>query len=67
MSNARNPYRLRQRLSRLAQRHEAAFRAAECERDLRLVISRLEDLAAKTSEGPEKPDRVGQRDMIRGA
>jgi len=56
---------MKQRLSQLNERHEAAVRAAESERDLCLVISRLEDCAAKVSEGLEKLDRLGQRDIIR--
>jgi site-specific DNA recombinase len=52
-------------LSQLSERHEAAAQAAERERDLRLVISRLEDFAAKVSEGLDNLNRVGQRDIIR--
>ena len=56
---------MKQRLSQLEERHEAAARAAESERDLCLVISRLEDFAAKVSDGLDKLDRAGQRDIIR--
>ena len=56
---------MKQRLSQLAERHEAAVRAAQCERDLCLVISHLEGFAAKVSEGLERLDRVGQREIIR--
>lgn len=56
---------MKQRLSQLEERHEAAVRAAESERDLCLVISRLEDFAAKVSDGLDKLDRAGQRDIIR--
>ena len=38
---------LRQRLSQLQERHQAAHEAAETERDLALVISRLEDFSAR--------------------
>jgi len=41
---------LRQRLSQLQERHQAALEAAETERDLALVISRLEDFSAKVSK-----------------
>ena len=51
---------MKQRLSQLDERHEAAVQAAEGERDLCLVISRLEDFAAKVSEGLDKLDRVEQ-------
>ncbi len=56
---------MKQRLSHLQERYEAAVRAAEGERDLCLVISRLEDFAAKVSEGLDKLDRSGQRDIVR--
>jgi site-specific DNA recombinase len=56
---------MKQRLSQLEERHKAAVRAAESERDLCLVISRLEDFAAKVSDGLDKLDRAGQRDIIR--
>jgi site-specific DNA recombinase len=38
---------LKQRMSQLQERHQAAREAAETERDLALVISRLEDFSAK--------------------
>ncbi|QGM99898.1 hypothetical protein [Methylocystis parvus] len=56
---------MKQRLSELKERQQTAVRAAESERDLRLVISHLEDFAAKVSEGLDKLDRLGQRDIIR--
>jgi site-specific DNA recombinase len=56
---------IKQRLSHLNERHEAAVHAAEGERDLCLVINRLEDFAAKVSEGLYNLDRDGQRDIIR--
>ena len=56
---------MKQRLSQLNERHEAALHAVEGERDLCLVINCLEDFAAKVSEGLDKLDRVGQRDIIR--
>ena len=56
---------MKQRLSHLQVRYDAAFRTAEGERDLCLVISRLEDFAAKVSEGLDKLDRSGQREIVR--
>jgi len=56
---------MKQRLSHLQERHEVAVRAAESERDLCLIISRLEDFTAKASEGLSKLDRSGQREIIR--
>jgi hypothetical protein len=38
---------LKQRLSQLEERHQAALETAESERDLSLVISRLEDFSAR--------------------
>jgi site-specific DNA recombinase len=56
---------MKQRLSQLEERHEAAVRAAQGERDLCLVISRLEDFATKVSEGLEKLNRVERREIVR--
>ena len=56
---------MKQRLSQLDERHEAAVRAGQGERDLCLVISRLEDFAAKVSEGLEKLNRVERREIVR--
>ncbi|MBB4200952.1 hypothetical protein GGD83_004781 [Rhodoblastus sphagnicola] len=56
---------MRQRLSQLKEHHEAAVRAAESERDLCLVISRVEEFAAKVSDQMDKLDRAGQREIIR--
>ena len=42
---------LKQRMSQLQERHQAALDAAETERDLALVISRLEDFSAKVTTG----------------
>ena len=41
---------LKQRLSQLEERHRAALDAIEVERDLSLVISRLEDFSAKVAK-----------------
>lgn len=45
---------MKQRMSQLRERFEAAVRTAERERDIRLVVSRLEDFAVKVSgQSPE--------------
>ena len=56
---------LRQRLSQLHERHQAAHEAVETERDLALVISRLEDFSAKVAKGLDNLDRIGMQDIIR--
>ena len=56
---------LKQRLSQLQERHQAALAATETERELALVVSRLEDFAAKVTKGLDQLDRYGMRDIIR--
>jgi site-specific DNA recombinase len=56
---------LRQRLSQLQERHRAALEAAETERDLALVISRLEDFSAKVAKGLDNLDRIAMQHVIR--
>jgi len=56
---------LKQRMSQMQARHQAAREAAETERDLALVVSRLEDFSAKVITGLDHLDRVGMRDIIR--
>jgi site-specific DNA recombinase len=56
---------LKQRLSQLQERHRAALEAAEVERDLSLVISRLEDFSAKVATRLDDLDRAGMQDIIR--
>ena len=56
---------LKQRVSQLQERHQAALDAAETERDLALVISRLEDFSAKVTTGLDNLDRLGMQDIIR--
>jgi site-specific DNA recombinase len=58
------PRMVRQRLSQLQERHQAALKAAEAERDLALVISRLEDFCAKVAKGLDNLDRIGMQDII---
>jgi site-specific DNA recombinase len=56
---------LKQRMSQLQERHQAAREAAETERDLALVISRLEDFSAKVTTSFDNLDRFGMKDIIR--
>src|SRR5713101_1354819 len=56
---------LKQRMSQLQERHQAAREAAEIERDLALVISRLEDFSAKVTTSLDNLDRFGMQDIIR--
>ncbi len=56
---------LKQRMSQLQERHQAARDAAETEHDLALVISRLEDFSAKVNTSLNNLDRVGMQDIIR--
>ena len=57
---------LRLRMSQLQNRQQEAVEMAESERDLLLVISRLEDFSAKVSNGLDGLDPHGMRDIIRG-
>jgi site-specific DNA recombinase len=56
---------LKQRLSQLQERHRGAVEVAENERDLSLLISRLEDFSAKVTAGLAGLDRAGMRQIIR--
>ena len=56
---------LKQRVSKLQVLHQAALEAEETERDLALVISRLEDFSAKVTTGLDNLDRTDMRDIIR--
>src|SRR5208283_4450302 len=56
---------LKQRLSQLQDRHRAALDAIEAERDLSLVISRLEDFSAKVANRLDDLDRLGMQEIIR--
>jgi hypothetical protein len=58
---------LKQRVSQLQERHQTALQAAETERDLALVISRLEDFSAKVTTSIDNLDRVGMQEIIRSA
>jgi site-specific DNA recombinase len=56
---------LKQRLSQLQERHQAAVEVIEVERDLSLVISRLEDFSAKVTKGLDDLDRAAMQDIVR--
>jgi site-specific DNA recombinase len=56
---------LKQRLSQLDERHRAALDAIEAERDLSLVISRLEDFSAKVANRLDGLDGAGMQEIIR--
>jgi site-specific DNA recombinase len=56
---------LKQRMSQLEERHEAALEAAAAERDLSLVISRLEDFSARVTEGLDALDERGRQEIVR--
>jgi site-specific DNA recombinase len=53
---------LKLRVSQLQDRHQAALEMAESERDLALVISRLEDFSAKVTASLDNLDRLGMQD-----
>ena len=56
---------LKQRLSLIEERRQAAEHAAGLERDLSLIISRTEDFAAKVVKGLDSLDSDGRREIIR--
>ncbi|MGO9722016.1 MAG: recombinase family protein [Methylocella sp.] len=56
---------LKQRLSLLEERSQAAEDAAGLEHDLSLIISRTEDFAAKVVKGLDSLDSNGRREIIR--
>jgi len=55
---------LKLRLSQLQGQQQAAVEAANAERELSLVISRLEDFSAKISRGLDRLDWHGMRNII---
>jgi site-specific DNA recombinase len=57
--------RLRQRLARLEEQHQALADEAALQGELQLIIGRLEDFAAKLHDGLEAADWASQRDLIR--
>jgi site-specific DNA recombinase len=56
---------LKARLAQLGAERQAAKQAAQVERELVLVLARLEDFAARVRDGLEGLDWHGRRDMIR--
>jgi site-specific DNA recombinase len=55
---------LKQRMSQLHKQQQAAVETANAERDLALVISRLEDFSAKVRQGLDQLDWLGTREII---
>jgi len=55
---------LKQRMSQLHEQRQAAVETANAERDLALVISRLEDFSAKVSQGLDRLDWLAMREII---
>jgi site-specific DNA recombinase len=55
---------LKQRKSQLQEQRRAAAKAIDTEHELSLVISRLEEFSAKVSQGLERLDWHGMRDII---
>ena len=56
---------LKARLLGLRERHQSAVETAEAERELTLIIGRLEEFAAKVRGRLEELDFTGKRDIIR--
>ena len=56
---------LKTRLAQLRERRNTAAEAAESERELALIIGRLEEFAAKVHQGLDAVDWHGKRDIIR--
>ncbi len=56
---------LKTRRAQLQERRQAAAAAAESERELSLIIGRLEEFAAQVHQGLDKLDWQGKRDLIR--
>jgi len=55
---------LKLRMSQLQEQQEAAVEAANAERELSLVVSRLQDFSAKVSQGLDRVDWHGMRQII---
>ncbi|HET8906219.1 MAG TPA: recombinase family protein [Ktedonobacterales bacterium] len=56
---------LKQRIAQVQKQRHAATETANAQRELSLVISRLEDFSAKVSQGLERLDSPGRREIIR--
>jgi site-specific DNA recombinase len=52
-------------MSQLQERHQAALEAIESERDLALVVTRLEDFSAKVTTRLDNLDQFEMQDVIR--
>jgi len=55
----------KQRISQLEKQRQATLEAANAQRELSLVISRLEDFSAKVSNRLDRLDWMGKREIIR--
>ena len=55
---------LKQRMSELDQRRQTALDTANADRELSLVINRLEDFSAKVAQGLDRLDWIGKRAVI---
>ena len=55
---------LKQRMSELDQQRQAALDTANADRELSLVINRLEDFSAKVAHGLDQLDWIGRRTII---
>ena len=55
---------LKRRMSQLKENRETAIAAADAERELSLVVSRLDDFAAKVRQGLDRLDWNGMRQII---
>ncbi len=55
---------LKRRMAQLQEQRQAAFEATNAECELSLVISRLEDFSAKVSQGLDRLDWHGMRQII---
>jgi site-specific DNA recombinase len=55
---------LKLRMSQLQEQQQVAIEVAEAERELSLVLSRLEDFSAKVSQGLDRLDWQGMRQII---
>ena len=55
---------LKQRMSQLDQQRQSALDVANAERELSLVINRLEDFSAKVAQGIDQLDWLGRRKII---
>ena len=57
--------RLRQRLLQLEEQRQQRIDVTALQTEIRLIVGRLEDFAAKIAAGLEDPDWLSKREMIR--